>query len=165
MNQKLRTEHNVQVPRDLVHNMIAELGPEGLETRSLQRRKKKPKGQFTSEEPLEVASLDGHDKLCGYQNSTFPLRLYCCIYTFSPKILFLFVCHLNSNLLVVGKMYLRNLFETEILPRNLRVDRGTETGKKATIHVYLLNNHNMQQFMAPQQATRSRDGGVNYMND
>ena len=38
-------------------------------------------------------------------------------------------------------MYLQYLFETEMLPRNLRVDRGTETGKMATIHVYLLNKH------------------------
>lgn len=38
-------------------------------------------------------------------------------------------------------MYLRYLFETEMLPRNLRVDRGTETGKMASIHVYLLNKH------------------------
>ena len=82
LNQKLRTEHNVQVPRHLVYNMIAELDPEGLEARSLQRRKKKPKGQFTSEGPLWVASLDGHDKLCGFQNSTFPLGVYGCIDTF-----------------------------------------------------------------------------------
>lgn len=141
MNQKLRTEHNVQVPRHLVYNMIAELDPEGLEARSLQRKKKKPKGQFTSEGPLWVASLDGHDKLCGYQNSTFPLGVYGCIDTFSRKILFLFVCHSNSNPLVVGKMYLQYLFEAGMLPRNLRVDRGTETGKMATIHVYLLNKH------------------------
>ena len=141
MNQKLRTEHNVQVPRHLVYNMIAELDPEGLEARNLQRKKKKPKGQFTSEGPLWVASLDGHDKLCGCQNSTFPLGVYGCIDTFSRKILFLFVCHSNSNPLVVGKMYLQYLFEAEMLPRNLRVDRGTETGKMATIHVYLLNKH------------------------
>ena len=141
LNQKLRTEHNVQVPRHLVYNMIAELDPEGLEARSLQRRKKKLKGQFTSEGPLWVASLDGHDKLCGFQNSTFPLGVYGCIDTFSRKILFLFVCHSNSNPLIVGKMYLRYLFETELLSRNLRVDRGTETGKMATIHVYLLNKH------------------------
>ena len=141
LNQKLRTEHNVQVPRHLVYNMIAELDPEGLEARSLQRQKKKLKGQFTSEGPLWVASLDGHDKLCGFQNSTFPLGVYGCIDTFSRKILFLFVCHSNSNPLIVGKMYLRYLFETELLSRNLRVDRGTETGKMATIHVYLLNKH------------------------
>ena len=141
LNQKLRTEHNVQVPRHLVYNMIAELDPEGLEARSLQRRKKKLRGQFTSEGPLWVASLDGHDKLCGFQNSTFPLGVYGCIDTFSRKILFLFVCHSNWNPLIVGKMYLRYLFETEMLPRNLRVDRGTETGKMASIDVYLLNKH------------------------
>ena len=38
-------------------------------------------------------------------------------------------------------MYLRYLFESEMLPRNLRVDRGTETRKMATIHVFLLNQH------------------------
>lgn len=36
MNQKLRTEHNVQVPHHLVYNMIAELDPAGLQARSLQ---------------------------------------------------------------------------------------------------------------------------------
>ena len=102
---------------------------------------KKSKGQFTSEGPLWVVSFGGHDKLCGYQNATFPLGVYSCIDTFSRKILFLFVCHSNSNPLVVGKVYLQYLFETEMLPRNLRVDRGTETGKMATIHVYLLNKH------------------------
>lgn len=73
MNQKLRTEHNVQVPRHLVYNVMGELDPEGLEARNLQRKKNKVKGHFTSEGPLWVVSLDGHDKLCGYQNSTFPL--------------------------------------------------------------------------------------------
>ena len=38
-------------------------------------------------------------------------------------------------------MYLRYLFESQMLPRNLRVDRGTETGKMAMIHVFLLNQH------------------------
>ena len=33
MNQRLRTEYNVQVPRHLVHNVMAELDPEGLEAR------------------------------------------------------------------------------------------------------------------------------------
>ena len=30
MNHKLRTEHNVQVPRHLVHNVIAELDPKRI---------------------------------------------------------------------------------------------------------------------------------------
>ncbi len=139
MNQKLRTEHKIQVPRHVVHNMMADLDLASLEARNLQKKRKKPKGHFTSEGPLWVVSLDGHDKLCGYQNWTFPLGIYGCIDTFSRKILFLFVCTSNSDPFVVGKMYLRYLFETKALPRFMRIDRGTETGKMATIHTYLIN--------------------------
>ena len=46
MNRKLRTEHNVQVPRYLVYNMMTDLDPNGLEARKLQKRRKKPKGHF-----------------------------------------------------------------------------------------------------------------------
>ena len=88
MNHKLRTEHKVQLPRHLVHNAMAELDPEGLEARNFQKKKWKPKGNFTSEGPLWVVSLGGHDKLCGFQNSTFPLGVYGCIDTFSRKVLF-----------------------------------------------------------------------------
>lgn len=55
---------NVQVPRHLVHNEIAELrNPEGLKARNLQKKKKKVKGNSTLEDPLWLVSLDGHDKL------------------------------------------------------------------------------------------------------
>ena len=53
--------------------------------------------------------------------------------------LFLHVCYSNSNPQVIGKRYLEFLHETEILPTYLRMDRGTETGKMATMHVYLIN--------------------------
>ena len=68
-----------------------DMDPEGLEERNVQKkgRKKRP---FTS---LWLVSLDGHDKLCGYQNWTFPLGVYRCLDTFSRKILFLFVCFSN----------------------------------------------------------------------
>jgi len=47
MNQKLRTEHNVQVPRHLVSNVMAELDPEGLEARQKpSTEKEKEKGSF-----------------------------------------------------------------------------------------------------------------------
>ena len=41
MNQKLRTEHNVQVLRHLVYNVMAELDSEGLEVKNLQRKRKR----------------------------------------------------------------------------------------------------------------------------
>ena len=46
MNQKLRTEHNILVLRHLIHNMMAELDPEALKARNLQRKGKKAKGHF-----------------------------------------------------------------------------------------------------------------------
>ena len=135
LNHKLRTEHNIKVPRHLVYNMLTEMDPEGLEGRSVEKKKQ----PFESDGPLWTVSLDGHDKLCGYQNWTFPLGIYGCLDTFSRKILFLFVCHSNSSPLIIGKKYLEYLCQTLKMPRFMRIDRGTETGKMATAHVYLMN--------------------------
>ena len=41
--------------------------------------------------------------------------------------------------MIISRMYLQYLFETKVLSTNLRIDMGTETGKMATIHAYLLN--------------------------
>ena len=70
--------------------------PEELEKRRL-GNKKKAKGHFTTKGPNWVWSLDGHDKLMGYQNSTFPLAIYGCIDTASRKILWLTVWNTNSK--------------------------------------------------------------------
>lgn len=97
MNFKLRTEHEIK------------LGVYGNEKRRLEKRKKPRKKPFTCDSSFNVLSLDGHDKLCGYQNWTFPLGIYGCLDKFSRKI------------------------------RYLRIDKGTETGKIVTIHAYLCN--------------------------
>ena len=65
--------------------------------------------------------------------------MYGCFNTFSRKILFLFLSHSNSDPLIIGKKYLAYLPKTQILPKTVRVDRGTETGKIASIHVFLRN--------------------------
>ena len=139
MNLKLRTEHGIQVPRHLVYNVMKDIDPEGLEERNVKRKGRKKKRPFTSEGPLWLVSLDGHDKLCGYQNWTFPLGVYGCLDTFSRKILFLFVCFSNSDPNVIGKRYMKYLVETDMLPRYLRLDKGIETGKMCTIHAYLVD--------------------------
>ena len=41
MNLKLRTEHNIKVPRHLVHSVMQEVDPEGLEERSVRKKKRK----------------------------------------------------------------------------------------------------------------------------
>ena len=62
--------------------------PDGLAARGCVGAKKvKRKGNFSSKGPNWIHSLDGHDKLMGYQNSTFPIAIYGCLDTVSRKIL------------------------------------------------------------------------------
>ena len=84
-----------------------DVDPEGLKARGgIGAKKKRRKGNFTSKGPNWVHSFDGHDKMMGYQNSTFPLAVYGWIDTASRKVLWLriwttlwTVYRLKSNLL------------------------------------------------------------------
>eukprot|EP00794_Sanderia_malayensis_P007664 gene7664-8500_t len=137
MHQKLRTTQNIKVPRHLVCNVIADLDPEGVERRCVKNKARKNKIPFSAAGPNWLYSLDGHDKLMGYQNSTFPIAIYGCLDTFSRKIIFLFVWESNSNPVIIGQQYLNHLHHSKKLPNFIRLDRGTETGKLATIHAFL----------------------------
>ena len=46
LNQKLRNEHNIKVPRHLVHNVLKELDPEGLENRALKKKLRNQRFHF-----------------------------------------------------------------------------------------------------------------------
>ena len=137
MTQKIRQKHDMKVPRDLVHNVMYDLDAEGLKARAPGAKKKKPKGHFITLGPDWTYSVDGHDKLMGFQNSTFPLAVYGCIDTASRKLLWLEIWTTNSNPVLVGKWYIQALLESRILPNYLRLDKGTETTTVCTIHAYL----------------------------
>ena len=142
MHRKVRQVHDLNVPRDLVHAAMYDLDPKSLEARGPVGKKKTiPKGSFTTKGPNWVHSLDGHDKLMGYQNSTFPLAVYGCIDTASRKLLWLRIWVTNSDPKVIGRWYLEYLYEARIMPSMIRLDRGTETGTMATIHAFLRRNH------------------------
>ena len=143
MHRKVRQIHDLNVPRDLVHAAMHDLDPNGLEARGpVGKKKTNPKGSFTTKGPNWVHSLDGHDKLMGYQNSTFPLAVYGCIDTASRKLLWLRICQVTkSDSKVIGRWYLEYLYEARIMPSMIRLDRGTETGTMATMHVFLRRNH------------------------
>ena len=129
MNQELRAEYSIHVLRHLVHNMMRHVDREDIAARQLNKKIKKNKQLFTSEGSLWVVSLDGHDKLFGYQNSTFPLDVYGCVDTFSHKVVSLFLCFSSSEPEVIRKNYLKYLSKSKLLPYFLRVDTGTETRK------------------------------------
>ena len=65
MHKKIRLEHNLNVTRDQVYNVMYHLDPEGLESRGGVGAKKvrRKAGNFTSRGPNWVHSLDGHDTL------------------------------------------------------------------------------------------------------
>ena len=142
MHHKVRQDHALNVPRDLVHTVMYDLDPKGLEAHGpVGKKKTKTKGSFTTKGPNWVHSLDGHDKLMGYQNSTFPLAVYDCIDTASRKLLWLHVWVTNSNPKVIGRWYLEYLYKTRIISSMIRLDKGTETGTMAMIHAFLRGNH------------------------
>ena len=66
-----------------------DLDPEGLEARSIGTKKRRRTGHFTTKGPNFVHSVDAHDKLMGYQKSTYPLAIYGCIDTASRKLFWL----------------------------------------------------------------------------
>jgi len=138
MHQKLCQVHNVQVPRDVVYGILGNLNPEGLEARQLGFKKKKAKGHFASLGSNFVHSLDGHDKLMGFQNWTFPLAIYGCIDTFSRKVLWVKVWTSNSHPKYPGLWYLQYIKRTNMMARKIRIDKGTETVEMTAIHAFLL---------------------------
>ena len=115
MQKKIRNEYELNVPRDLIHAVMYDLDPEGLEVRGVAAKTRKPKGHFTTKGPNFVHSVDGRDKLMGYQNSTYPLAIYGCIDTASRKLFWLRIWVTNSDPLVIGRWYLEYLYETRTI--------------------------------------------------
>ena len=118
MQKKLRQEHELKVPCDLVYAVMQDVDPEGLQAR----------GDVGNTKQI---------KLMGNQNSTFPLAIYGCIDTASRKSLWLKIWVSNSEPQQIGDWYLAYLYKTRVLPWYLRIDKGTETGTMATMHAYL----------------------------
>ncbi len=141
MQKKIRQVHDIRVPRDLVHAVMYDIDPEGLEQRIPGLKRKKRKGHFTTRGPNWVLSLDGHDKLMGYQNNTFPIAVYGCIDTCSRKVLWAKVWTSNSNPKLIARFYLEHLYKTKTISSMIRVDKGTETVEMVTMHAYLRQQH------------------------
>jgi len=106
-----------------------DLDPEGLEVRSVGVKKRKPKGHFTTNGSYFVHSVNGHDKLMGYQNCTYPLPIHGCNDKASRK-----------PTSFPGSLILP-LYETRTMASYLQMDKGNETGTLATMHALLRRHH------------------------
>ena len=89
MHLKIKNIHGLNVPRDLVYAAMTDLDSDGLKMRQPGNKKPKEKGTSISAGPNWVMSLDGHDKLMGFQNNTFPMAIYGAIDTSSKKLLWI----------------------------------------------------------------------------
>ena len=138
MQKKLSQVHNLRVPRDLVHAVMYNVDPDALEERApCFKGKKKKKGHFTTRGTNCVHSLDGHDKLMGYQNNTFPIAVYGCIDTCRRKLLWVKVWMTNNDPDVISRFYLEHLFNTKVMASIIRVYKGTKTGVMHDYYVCL----------------------------
>ena len=163
MYQKIRQEHNLNVPRNLVRAVMYDLDPEGLEARQPLGKRRRQKGHFVTKGTNWVHSMDGHDKLMGYQNSTFPLAVYGAIDTASRKILWLKIWISNSSPKRIGLWYLEYLYEARQIASIIRVDEGTENGIMATMHAYLRQNHSDMDAVDTVQYGPSTSNQVNFV--
>ena len=137
MHFRIRQKNGLNVTRDQIYDVMTDADLEGLRQRQPRFKQKEEKGTFTAVGPNLVVSLDGHDKLMGFQKSAFLLAVYGCIDIASRKMLFLKVWDSNSNPIFVGRWYFEYLYKSKILPNYIRIDKGTETATLSTMHAYL----------------------------
>jgi len=124
-----------------------DLDPKGLEARCPTVKKGKTKGHFSTNGTNWVHSMDRHDKLMGYQKSTFPLPIYDSIDAASRNILWLKIWTGNSDPKRIARWYLEHLYETRTVASHIRIDKGSETGNMTTMHLYLRQtNGDMNRF-------------------
>ena len=111
MYHKIRQVHGLNVTRDQVYAAMTDVHPEGLENRKPMLKKKKTKSTFSSVGSNWVLLLmDGHDKLMGCQNSTFPLAVYGCMDTASRKLLFIWAGTSNNISVYPARWYFEDLY-------------------------------------------------------
>ena len=75
MNHKIRQVHSFNVKWNQIYAATTNVDPDGLQNRKPILKKNKTKSTFFFVGPNWLLSMDGHDKLIGYQNSTFQLTV------------------------------------------------------------------------------------------
>ena len=78
----------------------------------LGEKSKREKWNFKSEGTSWVFSFDDHDKLMGFQNSTFPIAIYGCLNTASRKLVWIKVWDSNSSPYLIARSYVGYLYES-----------------------------------------------------
>ncbi|KAA1122480.1 hypothetical protein PGTUg99_037676 [Puccinia graminis f. sp. tritici] len=129
MRVLLMRQYNIQIPRQLVYDVLKELDPIGMAARLRQGLKRRI---YRTYGPNHIWACDGHDKLKPYG-----ICVYGFVDAWSRKILGMFVHTTNNDPRHVGLYFLHLASTTGGLPLKVTSDYGTETVEMATYQMWL----------------------------
>ena len=118
MTEFINVRYNILVAKEKVRRLLRILDPEGVQERSrnvIRRRIYETLG------PNDICHIDGNDKL-----KKWGFCIHGAVDGFSRKLLWLKVSTTNSDPLVVANFYLECVTKHKIVPKCVRMDRGTE---------------------------------------
>lgn len=131
---RLKQKYNLVVKRDTVYKIMLEADPQGISERFGNRLRRRV---YRSPGPNYVWHLDGYDKL-----KPFGFSVHGCIDGFSRKLIWLDVATTNKDPTVVAVYYLKALKEFNLIPCQIRADKGTENVWIESMQIYLRHKHN-----------------------
>ena len=129
---------NIQVPRQVVADVMRELDPEGCRQRKARRLERR---RYLSPGPNFTWHVDGYDKLKPYG---FPI--HGCIDGWSRRIMWLKVAKSNNNPDIIANFYLDCVSEVGGCPKMIRTDCGTENGVMAAMQCTFQNEVNAHKY-------------------
>ena len=132
MLQKLRSS-GLTADKETVRLILKSLDPVGVNTR---KRRKLTRREYHSFGPNHTWHIDGYDKL-----KPFGVAIQGAIDGYSRRILWFNLSSSNNNPKIIANYYLCCIMELNLIPRVVRVDRGTENVIVCGIQRFFRTNH------------------------
>uniref|UniRef100_A0A7M5X0C0 Integrase core domain-containing protein n=1 Tax=Clytia hemisphaerica TaxID=252671 RepID=A0A7M5X0C0_9CNID len=132
MTEFINLRYNVLVAKEKVRRLLRILDPEGVQDRSrnvIRRRIYETMG------PNDVCHIDGNDKL-----KKWGFCIHGAVDGFSRKLLWLKVSTTNNDPAIIAKFYIEFVTKTKIVPKVVRMDRGTENIYIQDLQVFFTNS-------------------------
>ena len=129
MHQRMQVKYGFAVARETVRIILKVLDPNGVETRSRRRLRRR---EYRGRGPNFIWHIDGYDKLKPYGFS-----VHAAIDGYSRRILWLEVSPTNKDPTYIARYFLDCIRQLGGVPRVVRADRGTENVNVCAIQRFL----------------------------
>ncbi|KAF8178853.1 hypothetical protein K438DRAFT_1604419, partial [Mycena galopus ATCC 62051] len=128
-----------QIPRNMIREVMKDNAPGAAKRRYPGSKAKIPRKNLTSQGILQELHFDGHEKLSRAALKMGPVGI--AIYGGREKAAGL-VCTLRAvpdarHAVVIGHVYLDTVIELGVIPLQVTVDKGSETGDMFAAHIAL----------------------------